>query len=127
MSLAARTLRIYRTAMTRVGAVVTVRRYAGKGAGRAVSAQADVMARITSYAPNEIVGAVVQGDRKVILLVDPSAAIPAGKVALTELLPLSTMTDRLVVSGAELEIRGVDDQARRVAGELIALELQVRG
>ena len=127
MGLADQTLRAYRVAMSRVGAVVTVRRYAGKGAARAVAAQADAMARITGYAPQEIVGAVQQGDRKVILINDPYAAVPAGKVALATLLPLSALTDRLVISGAELEIHAVDDQARSVAGQLVAFEIQVRG
>lgn len=127
MTFAGRTLRAYRAAMTRVGAVVTVRRYSGKGAARSIAAQADAMARVTGYEPHEIVGDVRQGDRKVILLVDPDAAIAGGKVALSTLLPLSSMTDRLLLSGAEFEIHAVDDQARRVAGELVALELQVRG
>ncbi|WLA68070.1 hypothetical protein [Bradyrhizobium diazoefficiens] len=34
------------------------------------------------YLPKELVGAVQQGDRKVIRLNDPAASIPSGKVAL---------------------------------------------
>ncbi|MBR0931638.1 hypothetical protein JQ561_33935 [Bradyrhizobium diazoefficiens] len=126
MSLAGRTLRIYRNAMATVGQVVSVRRYAGKGAARAVAKEADVMARVMGFAPSELVGAVVQGDRKVILLNDPDAAVPAGKVTLASMLPLTT-DDKIVVGGTELEIMAADDSTRRVGAELIALELQVRG
>ncbi|MET3348311.1 hypothetical protein ABIF52_008692 [Bradyrhizobium japonicum] len=106
---------------------VTVRRYAGAGAGRAVAAAADALAKVAMYKPEQIVGAVVQGDRKVILLNDPAATIAPGKVALSTLLPLSKHTDRLVIGGAEVSIEGVDDQARRIQGVLVALEIQVRG
>lgn len=106
---------------------VIVRRYAGKGASRAVVAEAEALARVAMYKPEQIVGAVVQGDRKAIVINDPAAAVSAGKVALASLLPLSKYTDALVIGGAEVAIEGVDDQARRVQGVLIALELQVRG
>lgn len=106
---------------------VTVRRYAGTGAGRAVAASADALAKVAMYKPEQIVGAVVQGDRKVILLNDPAASVPSGKVALSSLLPLSKYTDRLLIGGVEVSIEGVDDQTRRIQGVLIALEIQVRG
>lgn len=106
---------------------VTVRRYAGKGAARAVAAEADALARVSMYKPEQIVGAVIQGDRKAIVINDPSAAVPSGKVALSALLPLSKHTDALVIGGAEVAIEGVDDEARRIQGVLVALEIQVRG
>ncbi|MCK1669434.1 hypothetical protein [Bradyrhizobium sp. 153] len=106
---------------------VTVRRYAGKGAARAVAAEADALARVAMYKPEQVVGAVVQGDRKAIVINDPAAAVPSGKVSLASLLPLSKHTDALVIGGAEVSIEGVDDQTRRIQGVLIALEIQVRG
>jgi hypothetical protein len=88
----------------------------GPGQGRAPAAEVAVLARVLSYQPHEIVGSVVQGDRRVIALVD----------ALGALLPLTT-ADKLVIRGREVAIKAVDDNTRRVAGTLIALELQVQG
>lgn len=122
----AEALEQYRGMMAAIGEAVLVRRYAGKGAARAVAAEASVLARIVSYKPAQIVGAVVQGDRMAIVLVDPDAVVPVGKVALSTLLPLST-NDILVVGGVESAIQAVDDRSRRLQGVLIALELQVRG
>lgn len=116
----------HRRMLAAVGEEVIVRRYAGKGAARAPAAEAAAMARVMGYQPKDIVGAVKQGDRKFILLNDPAAAVPTGKVALGAMLPL-TSDDTLVVRGAEIAIIGVDDSTRRIAGVLIALEIQGRG
>ncbi|MDI3559573.1 hypothetical protein [Bradyrhizobium sp. Arg816] len=116
----------HRRQLAQVGEAVTVRRYAGTGASRAAVAEAVALARVVGYQPSEIVGAVRQGDRRVILLNDPAATVPAGKVALATMLPL-TSDDKLVIRGAEVAIQGADDSTRRIAGILIALELQVRG
>jgi len=126
MSLVDRVLRDYRGAFARIGEPVTIRRYSGKGTARAVSAEAVAVARVTGYEPKDIVGAIQQGDRKVILLNDPGAVVPTGKAALSMLLPL-TSDDRLIIRGREVAILGADDSTRRVAGELVAIELQVRG
>ncbi|EJN15693.1 hypothetical protein PMI42_00710 [Bradyrhizobium sp. YR681] len=115
-----------RSQLAEHGATVAVRRYAGKGPSRAVTAEADALARVVGYQPKDIAGAIQQGDRKVILLNDPAAAVSVGKVALETMLPLTNL-DRIVLRGAEVEIIGVDDDTRRVAGVLVALELQVRG
>ncbi|WP_029085275.1 hypothetical protein [Bradyrhizobium sp. th.b2] len=108
------------------GETVLVRRYAGVGPARAVAKEAAVLAKVKGYQPAEIVGEIRQGDRHVILLNDPSAAVPDGKVALSTMLPL-TDRDFLVIAGAEVSIKGVDDATRRVQGQIIAFEIQVRG
>lgn len=126
MSLAERVLRSYRAGMARGCEIVTVRRYAGKGPARAVSMQADALARVVGYQPDELVGAVQQGDRKAIVINDPSATVPVGKVTLSTMLPL-TSDDKLVIDGREVAIVGRDDAARRIQGVVIAIELQVRG
>ncbi|UGY23101.1 MULTISPECIES: hypothetical protein [Bradyrhizobium] len=108
------------------GETVLVRRYAGVGPARAVAKEAAVLAKVKGYQPAEIVGEIRQGDRHVILLNDPSAPVPAGKVALSTMLPL-TDRDFLVIAGAEVSIMGVDDATRRIQGQIIAFELQVRG
>lgn len=99
-----------------VGEDVIVRRYAGTGAARAVAASATVKARVTGYEPAELVGAIKQGDRKVIAL--------AGELA--ALLPLRT-TDRIEIGGVECSVEYVDDRKRRISGVLIALEIAARG
>lgn len=105
---------------------ILVRRYAGKGVSRAVVAEASVLARVMMYKPEQLVGGIIQGDRKAIVLNDPAAAVPSGKVALSAMLPL-TNDDKIVISGREVAIQGVDDQTRRIQDVLIALEIQVRG
>ena len=74
----------------------------------------------------DIVGDIKLTDRKVILVNDPDAAVLAGKVALSAMLPLLT-TDKLFFRDREFAILDPDDDARRYAGVLIALELTVRG
>jgi hypothetical protein len=58
----------------------------------------------------------------VILINDPDAAVPAGKIALSTLLPVTTR-DTLFFRDREATILSPDDDSRRVAGVLIALEL----
>jgi hypothetical protein len=57
---------------------------------------------------------------------DPDATVPDGKVALSELLPLRT-SDTLAFRQREAAIMYIDDDTRRVAGVLIALEITIRG
>jgi hypothetical protein len=97
---------------------VTVRRYSGSGATR-THVDADARARVTGYAPHELNGNIVQGDRKVILYADD---LIGGLVSQ----PITT-NDKLVVRGRELAILAADDSTRRVEDVLIAIELQVRG
>jgi hypothetical protein len=112
---AAEALSSLRSFLQEVGEDVIVRRYSGTGPTRTVT-ERTTRARVKGYQPNELVGAIVQGDRKVIMLVD----------ALADLLPLST-ADKLVIRGREVAIKGVDDSTRRIGGTLIGLDLQVAG
>jgi hypothetical protein len=102
----------HRRALVDIGEDVIVRRRVNG----VVTAEVTTRARVVGYQPQEIVGAIKAGDQKVIALVD----------ALADLLPLTT-ADKLVVRGTECAIKAVDDNTRRVAGTLIALELQVSG
>jgi len=99
----------------RDGEDVIIRRYAGSAPSRR-AADVTTRARVMGYAPQQIIGSVIQGDVRVIALVD----------TLSGLLPLTT-NDKVVIRGVEKAIRAVDDNTRRVAGTLIALEIQVRG
>jgi hypothetical protein len=98
------------------GETIAVRRYTGTGPTR-THVDTNTQARVRDYAPKDLVGPILQGDRRVIALVDTLGA----------LLPLNPQTDKLVVRGIELAIRYVDDSTRRIQGTLIALEIQARG
>lgn len=97
---------------------IFIRRYAGAGANRP-RFDVSVTARVTGYAPQDLVGGIQQGDRKIILLADDLAAAQLA-------LPI-TAQDKAVVRGRELAIIAPDDSTRRVQGVLVAVELQVRG
>jgi hypothetical protein len=112
MADADRILADYRRAFARIGETVAVRRYSDEN----TYSDIDALARVTDYDPRELIGSIVQGGRKVICLVD----------TLSSILPL-TVADKIVVRGKELAIKGIDDNSRRVAGTLIALEIQIAG
>lgn len=97
---------------------VTIRRYYGAGSPRA-HYEKICRGRELQYAPNEIVGPILQGDWKIILLAED---LESGAVSLP-LLP----TDKAIVRGKELTIAGIDDKTRRFGDVLVAYVLQVRG
>ncbi|MGE0290328.1 MAG: hypothetical protein AB7I42_24910 [Bradyrhizobium sp.] len=108
----------YRATMDRVGEVVLIRRYTGSGQNRP-HFDAEVRARVMGYEPTELVGGVIQGDRKLIVLAEDMIAAQV---------PLDLRKgDKAVIRGKECNIEAADDNKRRVAGALIAYELQVRG
>jgi hypothetical protein len=108
----------YARMLGEAGETVTIRRYHGTGTPRPTYEQG-CAARVLSYQPSEIVGPIVQGDRKIILLAED---METGDVVL----PIVT-TDKAVVRGKELAIVAIDDNTRRVGPTLCAYELQVRG
>lgn len=108
----------YRRKLDERGETVTIRRYTGAGTNRP-RFDADAMAVVEGYAPDQIVGSLQQGDRKVILLAEDL-------IERQFALPILS-TDKIVVRGKELAILAPDDSTRRVAGELVAYELAVRG
>jgi hypothetical protein len=115
MSTAAEALRAHREMLADVGEDIIIRRYTGTGSPRSKS-DTVTRARVMGYEPKDLVGSIVQGDRKIIALVDGLAGI----------LPITT-NDKAVVRGKELAIKAVDDSTRRIAGILIALEIQASG
>lgn len=115
MTLATRAAAAYKQAMNVAGETIAIRRFSGTGPSR-TSSDTSVQARVIDFTPEELVGNIVQGDRKVICLVD----------TLSSLLPITTK-DGVVIRGKELAIKAIDDNARRVGGTLIALELRVGG
>ena len=123
---AADVLQRYRSIFAEIGEDVAVRRYQGAGANRVIVQEAIARGHVERLGTEDIVGDIKLTDRKVILVNDPDAAVPPGNVALSALLPLLT-TDKLFFRDREFAILDPDDDARRYAGVLIALELTVRG
>lgn len=105
----------HRKFLGEVGEDIIVRRYTGVAPNR-VPHDTSARARVMGYQPKDLVGAIVQGDRKVIALVDTLSAV----------LPLTT-NDKLVIRGREVAIKAVDDNTRRIGGVLIALEITAAG
>jgi len=124
--MAADVLQRYRSAFAEIGEDIAIRRYGGTGANRIIAQEAIARGRVNRLGAEDIVGDIKLTDRKVILLNDPDAAVPASKVTLSALLPLLT-TDKLFFRDREFAILDSDDDTRHVAGVLIAIELTVRG
>lgn len=100
------------------GETLTFKRYSGTGASRS-SVTDTARCRSVGYQPAELVGNVIQGDRRVIVYADD---LVGGAITL----PLRK-NDKVLLDGRELNIEAVDDTTRRIAGTLIGYELQVRG
>lgn len=110
---------IYRQVIGEFGEAVSLRRYSGTGNNRTAT-DYPVGARVTEYRPDELIGGIVQGDRLVIVL--------AADVASTGFqLPFVATADKLVVRGRELAIKAIDDNTRRIAGEIVAYEIRAGG
>jgi hypothetical protein len=96
--------------------IISIRRYTGTGTNRP-RFDWDVSARVMEFAPQELVGAIVQGDRKLIVLHDDLVAIGFP-------FPVQSGSNwKAVVRGKELQIKSVDDNTRRLGGVLIAYDI----
>lgn len=98
---------------------VIIRRYTGSGPNRP-RFDALARARVVGFEPKELIGGIVQGDRKAIVYADD--LIDAGLA-----LPVLTTDKCVLPNGKELAIVAADGDTRKVAGVLIAYELAVRG
>lgn len=105
----------YRRALDQYGETIAIRRYSGSGASRTATDYA-VKARVTGFQPEEFVGSIVPGDRKII-------ALTADLIASGISLPISAGSDKALIRGRELTLRSVDDNTRRIGDELIAYEM----
>ena len=78
-----------------------------------------VRAKVTGYAPNELMGGIQQGDsRAIVLAVDVEATAFPGPIK---------AGDKLVIGGRVRNIQFLDDQTRRIGDTLIAYDLTLRG
>jgi hypothetical protein len=109
---------MYRDQITAHGEVIYIRRYVGTGTGRPYTDKS-CHARVMGYQPDELVGTVTQGDRKIIALAEDLEGYS----------PVFTPTksDKAMVRGAELSIISIDDSTKRIGSTLIAYVLQARG
>lgn len=97
---------------------ISIRRYTGTGANRP-KFDWDVAARIVDFKADELVGSIVQGDRKLIVLHEDlvDAGFP---------FPVKTgPNEKAVVRGKELQIKSIDDNTRRLEGVCIAYDVVV--
>lgn len=108
----------HKRALAVAGETVMIRRYTGTGQNRPYF-DADVQARVTDFEPAELVGGIVQGDRKLVVLAEDleRAQFPENL----------RKGDKAIVRGRECNIESVDDNTRRIQGVLVAYELAVRG
>lgn len=72
------------------------------------------LVRVTGYAPDELIGDVRQGDRKIIARAEGMSFTPQ-------------RGDKVEVRGKTLNVEFCDDNTRRIQGVLIALEIRARG
>lgn len=107
----------YRRAVREHGEPILFRRYTGAGPNRPVF-NAEVRAIVRGYQPQEFVGGIVIGDRKVIVLVDDMNRAQIG---------FPTTADKLVIRGKELSIGSIDDNTLRDGTELVGYMLKVTG
>ena len=108
----------YRRMINDLGQLVTFRRYTSQGTNPSKTDK-EIRARVTGYTADELVGGVIQGDKKVIALYDDlsAAAFP---------LPVKA-SDKIVFDGKEHAIIAPDGSTRNVRGTLIAYEFTARG
>jgi hypothetical protein len=108
----------YRRAIRQHGEPVLFRRYFSSGSNRPLF-NAEIRGWVQGYQPRELIGGLVQGDRRVILLAEDVNRAQIG-------LPILT-SDKMVVRGRELAVGVVDDSTHRDGTELVAYELKVTG
>jgi hypothetical protein len=107
----------YRRAIRQHGEPVLFRRYTGSGTNRPVF-NAELRAVVTGYQPQELIGGIVFGERRVIILAEDVFKAQIGTIQ---------NADKIVVRGRECAIGGVDDSTHRNGTELIAYEMKVSG
>ena len=116
MVMTARMKELYLNAISKVGENVVIRTY---DIGADTYTEKTVRARVIEFAPDQLVGPIVQGDRKLIML--------AEDVAGTGVTLALTSNCKVLVRGKELQVKSIDDNTRRVDGVLMAYELVVGG
>jgi hypothetical protein len=106
----------WRRRIHRDGEMITLRRVTPQG-----TTNYQVKARVLGYQPDELIGGINQGDRKIYILAEDveKAGFPA---------PFKIGGgDTVVVRGRAMNIGVVDDNTHRIAGVLIAYQIKATG
>lgn len=99
---------------------ISIRRYTGAGTARP-KFDWEVQARVLGFTADELVGDIVEGDSKLIVLHEDlaKAGFP---------FPIQDGPNwKAIVRGKELQIKSIDDETRRLGGEIIAYEIAAGG
>lgn len=114
----------YAAMMNERGETVTIRRFTGTGANRPYF-DAEIMAVVQSYSPELLAGSLTEATKKAIVLAQD---------LIDAQWPIAANTNRLIVESDVIFVRGkshvilaADDATRRVATEIVAIELQLKG
>jgi hypothetical protein len=98
---------------------VTLRRLTGTGANQTRIDAEGIPARVMSYMPEEMAGAIQQGDQRAYVLVhvleDQGWPTPI------------RVGDVCIVDERKTTVMGVDNNTRKVGDTIIVAELQLRG
>lgn len=100
---------------------ISIRVYTGAGQNRPRFDYEGLRARVTDYAADDLVGSIVQGDRRHIVLAEDveRAGVP---------LPLQTGPNwKVVVRGKELQLKVPNDNTRRLGDVVVAYEIAAGG
>lgn len=126
MTTAVQWLASHRLLLAEGGEDIEIRRYSGEGNSRAIATRAIARGKPVGMGSQQLVGETELGTRRLIVINDPAAAVAAGNVALSAMLPITT-ADKLYFRGRELAIIWADDDTKHFAGVLIALIITARG
>jgi hypothetical protein len=106
---------MWRDMVDAYGETITLRRVGSPNVDKSVRA------RVTGFAPEELVGGITQGHRKVIVLAEDVEStgfpVPIARGGL----------DRVVVRGKTMMIEDVDDSTARLGGTLLAYLITASG
>ena len=110
----------YRAQIRKHGEPVFLRRYSGPAGPSRPKTDYKVRAWVKGFDPHTLIGNLVYGDRRVIVLAED---VELSGVAL----PIVARDDTLVIRGREMAIGLVDDSTHRDGGKLVAFEMKVAG
>ncbi len=111
----------YRRSLDLYGEPIYIRRFSGPvGPNRTRTDYGPIQARVTGFEPQEFIGAIVPGDRKIIAMAED---VDASGITL----PLAPGADKVIYRERELALKAADASTRRMSGELIAYEMVAGG
>jgi hypothetical protein len=105
---------MYRKHIAAVGETVTLRR-----GTTAPFIDADVLARVQGYRPEQLVGGITQGSREIIVLAEDLDG--------TEWPVPPKKGDKVFVRGRQLAVEVVDDSTARISGVIVAYIMTATG